>query len=515
MKHFADDKTLLDFALQTKGQARLAMRGTSMLPLLREPYVLEIRKPERSVRKGDIVLFQMDRRLVAHRVVTAGKRELVCAGDANPDRTERIARSDVVGIVNRVKATQEPDAQRIDDLRFKLRGWLYARTRRLRAWSRDALPQLRPRTYATLVGVIGSVVRNDPSELRTLLRSTQIQRLAAMAERHRCGALLHAALRRFPDDEMASALVQLLGTSRWSTALRTAKLREQLRSVVRVLNDAGVTPILLKGAARLWSDDAESGLHDSVDLDLMVDGAKLARAREALQREGYRERTDGLHRAFYERHHHAPPLYPPEEGVSVELHHALAPPGSITLDTSVGALKAFLLSADHGGLRALRLDDAGAALHLVVHGYQRFALRDAYLLARLLARMPDASRRRLQKLLATEGRHPVAMQAMVALAASLASIPWPHDGAIARFGAWCISREDLPRLLRSRPECFDAWRETEYANLPARLRAVWSAAELDYPDTRRLAALRRMSRRWVMLATAAVTAAFVPMMRRP
>ena len=68
---------LLSQVLDRCGEARIRVAGTSMLPSIRPADVLHIRSVDiTSVRRDDVILFEMGRRLFAHRVVQAGRRGL-------------------------------------------------------------------------------------------------------------------------------------------------------------------------------------------------------------------------------------------------------------------------------------------------------------------------------------------------------------------------------------------------------------------------------------------------------
>src|SRR5882672_9214575 len=66
---------LLSQLLDRCGEARIRVAGTSMLPSIRPADVLHIRAVDIArVRRDDVVLFEMGRRLFAHRVVQADSR---------------------------------------------------------------------------------------------------------------------------------------------------------------------------------------------------------------------------------------------------------------------------------------------------------------------------------------------------------------------------------------------------------------------------------------------------------
>src|SRR5579864_836941 len=431
---------IIAFAAEN-GRSRVAMRGYSMLPLLHEPYVLEIGAPRGKLKVGRIVLFRAGRRLVAHRIVKVAATTLWCSGDAHPAQTECIRREEVLGVVERVMADNTPNARRVDGLAFTWRGVLYARTRALRAWCVDALPQLRPRVYSALFRAVSAIIRDNREMLRAIIQSEEPWRVAIVAERHRCGPLLADALATLNDDDSASALRERLLRSYRSATLRTAKLREQLWDVLRVLREQNIRPVLLKGAARIWSRQSGFTLHDSTDLDLLLSADDMGRARDALVAAKYTDHVTTAAKVYYETvHHHAAPLFPPRSGVTVELHRALAPQNDITIPTSLEALEPFVERFQTPDGEASVLDKVGSALHLVVHGYQRPALRDIYLLAKLLQQMSEAERTALQDLLCQERKEPVRMRALIATAALCAGLHWPSDARTQRFLEWMLQR---------------------------------------------------------------------------
>ncbi len=512
-----DSDTLVSFALAHGNHARVAMRESSMLPLLHEPQVLEIAPLRGRLRVGQIAVFRDGARLVAHRVVRIRGDIIWCAGDARPHATERIDRASIVGVVDRVRAHAQPNASRVDGLIFSLRGDIYARTRVIRARWIDANPRLRPRTYAALIGTVAAMVRDDRAALAQAIRAVEPWRLAAVADRHRCGAMLASALDVYDDDDTITTLRARLQDARRRTAMRTAKLRAQLLDVLRVLRADGLDPVLLKGAARLWRREPGSDLHDSSDLDLLLSPHDVVRARAALLRAGYVDTTRDGAAVYYETtHHHAAPLYPPGHGVAVELHRALARADLISIPLTRDALEPLCEIAESDGERVRVLNRAGTALHLIVHGHARPALRDIYLIARLLRQMNDGEREMLRLTLAGEQRERIRIGALTGLAASLAGVPWPCDTATRRFMEWMIQREDLPRPLRVRPVCYDAWLATEHG----RVRAVITTALRLYRTHPAIAADQRRPpliaalRPFAALLAGVTIAAYVRFMRR-
>lgn len=96
---------LLADALRRFGAARLQVAGTSMLPAIRPHDVLFVEQcPIQHIRVDDVVLFSLDHRLFAHRVVRkgiddTGSPTLVTRGDTHRDEDLAITSSQLLGQV--------------------------------------------------------------------------------------------------------------------------------------------------------------------------------------------------------------------------------------------------------------------------------------------------------------------------------------------------------------------------------------------------------------------------------
>jgi signal peptidase I len=95
---------LLSQVLNQCGEARIRVSGTSMLPSIRPADVLHIRSVDISdVQPDEVILFEMDRRLFAHRVVRADahglERVLITRGDMHSHDDPPVAEAQLRGRV--------------------------------------------------------------------------------------------------------------------------------------------------------------------------------------------------------------------------------------------------------------------------------------------------------------------------------------------------------------------------------------------------------------------------------
>ena len=90
-------------AVRSFGVLRLRVTGSSMLPAIRPGDVLLIRRcgvDEPAV--GDVVLFERERRLFAHRVVARSGGGLITQGDGVPQRDRCVGAPELLGKVSEV-----------------------------------------------------------------------------------------------------------------------------------------------------------------------------------------------------------------------------------------------------------------------------------------------------------------------------------------------------------------------------------------------------------------------------
>jgi len=463
---------------------RVAMRGSSMMPLLHEPMVLALGPLRGDGCVGDIVVFERDGQLVAHRITRVRGGVIQTCGDAVPWSPEYPQASSIVGKVVAVMAHDGPDAVRIDMPSFWRRGLYTARLRGLRAVPFRvrslglrmvrALPWFRPRPYVALVQAMSAAVRSDRAAFERALRGGDWGAIASAARRHGCSAtLVETATRLGSTTSAAQYLRRSLQPVGRSVVLRGIAVRAQVIAVASCLGAAGIPFALLKGAARLYHDEPDAVLHASSDLDILVPAADLEGASQALRDQGYYERADERRQRNYrEHHHHAAPLFPPTPGCAIELHVALAPPGNLSIPLDWQALQPHMTEAD-GPAGAVRvLDNVATALHYAVHSIGLYRLRDSVLLARALRALSKADLEALRVIIKQERYDAIRLDAAVALAARMAGTAWPVSGPVEEYLRWSIRREDVPLYFAQRSQLAEGWYGSGRRMTPLLLRLV-------------------------------------------
>ena len=110
--------------------------------------------------------------------------------------------------------------------------------------------------------------------------------------------------------------------------LRQRQLLEKLETSVEALHAAGVTPLLLKGAALVLTCYDDVRQRPMADIDLLVSPGEAERAREVLLECGWASARKTYPREMYERHYHQPPLVDERRtGIELEVHTGLLVPG--------------------------------------------------------------------------------------------------------------------------------------------------------------------------------------------
>jgi len=125
-----------------------------------------------------------------------------------------------------------------------------------------------------------------------------------------------------------------------------------LRDTVRLLNQAGIEPLLLKGAIALLPEQYPHAFARMLgDLDLGVAGTEAHRAAEVLQAAGFYP-PPNLDPAHYATgHHHLVPLFHPSGDGYVEIHRELLIDQIPKAALSLAMMEAHARPVDWDGLR--------------------------------------------------------------------------------------------------------------------------------------------------------------------
>ena len=424
---------------------RLAMRGTSMLPLLHAPHVLEV-VPRNTLRIGQVVVFRRDGNHVAHRVVGFEKDMILTSGDAQPHVIERVRREDILGCVQAVWSGSD----RADTFAFRMRGWYFARFHAVRRtaalagrFARNArAPWNRPRPFGKLYTAFQEYFRGKPGSFASALGSADSDVIDA-AIRHRCAGFVPATA-----DVPAPLARALLGAQ-----ISTMALARDVEQVVQIMRSSGIPVALLKGAARVYHGGDAMNRHPSADLDILVPEDREEDAVQALRDAGYEQHAADAQKRWYRaHHHHAAPLYRSGHR-PVEVHRMLAPASIFGLPTTWRDLKPHLHEVAAG---VYTLDAAASALHAAMHAAISFSFRDVVFLSDLLRKMTERERRCLCEWIYREPLDSVRLGGVLVMACDLARIPVRATMLQQLYRHWIERRDDLPVYLRKRAQAVDA-----------------------------------------------------------
>jgi Uncharacterised nucleotidyltransferase len=144
--------------------------------------------------------------------------------------------------------------------------------------------------------------------------------------------------------------------------LRNLRFRRQLIEAVHALDEAGIVPLLFKGALQLVDGtDERPGYRGMGDLDLAVPTGALASAGEALGGIGYRP-----DRTWVLLHPHVLPMTKRGEPGAVELHVELGSPRTATV-LPMAAAWSDSTELSFEGVQARALSPTHQVLHSVLH----------------------------------------------------------------------------------------------------------------------------------------------------
>ena len=106
------------------------------------------------------------------------------------------------------------------------------------------------------------------------------------------------------------------------------QVRNESYSLKKLLSNAEVNPIFLKGAAYILASDENSHGRLMSDIDILVDKKCLHEVESILKSNGWREkRLDNYDEQYYRKwSHELPPFRHITSGTTLDIHHTLIPP---------------------------------------------------------------------------------------------------------------------------------------------------------------------------------------------
>lgn len=227
------------------------------------------------------------------------------------------------------------------------------------------------------------------TEIADLLRGGVDWRvLAATAHREKAVPVLWRRIQRLGIESIPAQVAGNFQTYSRLAEFRQDQLRQRLLEALDTLSDAGVEPVLLKGAA-LACTAYDSFLDRPMsDIDLLVDSDGLLRGWQALLDAEWRRVDDGPTPIDWLRHHHLPPLLARGlQGIRLELHRALFSTGH-PFTLAVSSFRERSRSLEFEGRRVLVPDPEDMVHHLSAHfGWSDGLTKGAWLAFRDLERL--------------------------------------------------------------------------------------------------------------------------------
>ena len=149
--------------------------------------------------------------------------------------------------------------------------------------------------------------------------------LYRLAAAHLVAPTLYASLAaREQLDRLPADAREALAVLHQLNAQHNRRLRAVLRDTVRLLNEAGIEPLLLKGSiALLPGQYPQAEARMMSDLDLALHNAEAEAAEAVLWAAGYRNAGNIPDCQGHAAHHHLAPLFHPSGDGYVELHRRL------------------------------------------------------------------------------------------------------------------------------------------------------------------------------------------------
>jgi Uncharacterised nucleotidyltransferase len=211
--------------------------------------------------------------------------------------------------------------------------------------------------------------RDECRHLRQALSAVEWEGLLAWVGRQALAPLLYDQLQRLDLIEaLPPSITTTLQRQYYANAVRNDLLYRELHGALHALQDAGITPIILKGAALAETVYAQRALRPMSDTDILVRPEAIGRAEAILTDFGYMRYGSPQTVAQAQADHYHIVLTKPSPAFEwhLELHWHLDRPGrSFAID--LDGLWARAQPARIAGTHALMLAPEDLLLHLCLH----------------------------------------------------------------------------------------------------------------------------------------------------
>jgi hypothetical protein len=159
-------------------------------------------------------------------------------------------------------------------------------------------------------------------------RPVDWDRLTAYALLENAVTLLDERVSRVPDSLVPAEQRDRIGRLALIWTFKLKLLERRLDESLRVLSNAGIDVILLKGAAMVATTYRAFTERPMADIDLLVDSTRAREAHDLMRQKGWVLDSTGYPDDAWDNHHHLPPLSDTGgSGLRLEIHVAPIPPG--------------------------------------------------------------------------------------------------------------------------------------------------------------------------------------------
>ena len=220
-----------------------------------------------------------------------------------------------------------------------------------------------------LTYIIGNALPEAKAARMTAVGAEEWSVLLFEAERHGLAPLLYRRIGSTgAQDAVPAQDWGRLRTLYLKSLARNMKIFHEVKNLLRLLADAGVPVIALKGAYLAECVYGDIALRPMGDVDLLVPKDRLAHARKAMMDGGYREQMEGGYSGIEvvcEISNHLFPLIGPG-GLAVEIHWTIENP-TVPFRIDVDGLWERATPVRVGGVGISGLSPEDLVLHLCLH----------------------------------------------------------------------------------------------------------------------------------------------------
>jgi len=207
--------------------------------------------------------------------------------------------------------------------------------------------------------------------VQLLQKKLDWQKIVRNAKRYSIASALFCILTKIPNNNLIQEKYLLqLKEEYLDTLGRNTIVFNELKFLLKILKEANIEVVLLKGTALLASVYPGLAYRFMSDIDILVQDSDLSKVQENLLANGYTQNKP-TYNLQKKNHHHLAPIWNPANNIRIEIHWTLGITNTV-FNIDINEVWSRIQKIKIGTMKTLILSPEDLILHLGFHLYFNF-----------------------------------------------------------------------------------------------------------------------------------------------